>query len=269
MLPNFLGIGVQRSATTWLYECLREHPEIFLPEQKELHFFNRNFDKGLDWYKAFFQGVKGEKAIGEITPDYLHNYEALKRIAMIIPKAKLIISLRNPVDRAYSAYKLLSTRVYKDISFDEAFWQKDYIRKVGFYYNHLRRLYELFPEDQILVILYDDILSSPKKILTNMFVFLDVNPNFSPKALTKKYNKILFPNVQNLLVSIGLGGILSFIKNSKCGDLIKKLFFYLENLRTIKHDKKDFTRYIEVYREDILNLQNLIQRDLSSWLKSS
>lgn len=70
-LPDFLCIGSQRAGTTWLHECLREHPDLFLPEQKELHFFNSSFDKGLEYYSSMFKGgVYGEQKFGEISPNY-------------------------------------------------------------------------------------------------------------------------------------------------------------------------------------------------------
>ena len=270
MLPNFLGIGVQRSATTWLYKCLKEHPHIFLPDKKELHFFDKNFDKGLDWYKSFFERVTHEIAIGEITPDYLYNYKALERMASILPKAKLIVSLRNPVDRAYSAYKLLINKgIYdKNVSFYQAFWQKNYIREVGFYYKHLVYLYNLYPRDQVFVFLYDDILASPEQVLRAIYVFLGVDSSFRPSSLTKKYNKVLFPGLQKFFISIGLGSFLVRLKKSKYGDWIKELFFYFENRKKVKRTQIDYSKYIEVYKEDILNLEKLINRDLSSWIKN-
>ncbi len=268
MLPNFLGIGVQRSATTWLYECLREHPQIFLPDKKELHFFDENFDKGLEWYESFFDRVTNETAIGEITPDYLYNYKALERMASVLPKAKLIVSLRNPVDRAYSAYRLLVANVYnRQVSFHEAFWQEDYIREVGFYYKHLVYLYNLYPRDQVFVFLYDDILASPEQVLRAIYVFLGVDSSFRPSSLTKKYNKVLFPRLQKFFISIGLGSFLDLLKKSKYGDWIKELFFYFENQKKVKRPQIDYSRYIEVYKEDILNLEKLINRDLSSWIR--
>lgn len=268
MLPNFIGVGIQRSATTWIFECLREHPEIYLPPQKEIHFFDENFEKGLDWYKQFFKEAKGKKAIGEITPDYLYNYRALRRIAKTLPNVKLLVSLRHPVERAYSAYRLLKNSYYKDISFEEAFWKKEYIKNVGFYSKHLNVLFDLFPRDNILIFLYDDIVSCPEKVVKNMYTFLGVDSNFIPSTLNKTYNKILFPRVQNLFIKMKMEPILEGIKRSPIGHLIKKSFFYIENKKRVKKKKIDYQKYISVYKEDILKLEKLINRDLSHWLKS-
>ena len=72
MLPNFLGIGAQRAGTTWLYNCLNEHPDVFVSSAKEIHFFSHEFDRGVTWYEGHFQGRNTESAIGEITPNYLN-----------------------------------------------------------------------------------------------------------------------------------------------------------------------------------------------------
>lgn len=72
MLPNFLIIGAPRSGTTWIQENIKHHPEIFMPEQKEIHFFDRNYAMGIEYYEKYFSAYDGQKAIGEATPDYLH-----------------------------------------------------------------------------------------------------------------------------------------------------------------------------------------------------
>ena len=99
-LPNFVGIGAQRAATTWAHICLREHPDVFLPDTKEVHFFNRNFDRGIAWYEAHFARHAGEAAVGEVTPNYLNNEEAIPRMAHVLPEARLFVILREPIQRA-------------------------------------------------------------------------------------------------------------------------------------------------------------------------
>ena len=99
MKPNFLVIGAQRAGTTWLYECLREHPEIFLPETKELHYFDLNHEKGYEWYFQHFEGAS-EKAIGEITPNYYQYPGAIEKAHALLPEAKFIFILREPKAKA-------------------------------------------------------------------------------------------------------------------------------------------------------------------------
>ena len=119
MLPTFIGIGAQRAGTTWAYNCLAEHPQVFMTRKKEQHFFYVNYSRGLDWYAAQFAGAGSAVARGEITPDYLYHPEALANIARDLPDARLFVILRNPIDRAVSAYALHAQR-YAGQSFAQA-----------------------------------------------------------------------------------------------------------------------------------------------------
>ena len=119
-LPNFLCIGAERSGTTWLYEVLKIHPEVYLyPYIKEINFFSEHYQKGLNWYKQFFNGSRKSsyKAIGDISPQYFHEKEAASRIAQDLPNIRLILFLRNPVNRAFSEYKIHNKKLLFKIFF--------------------------------------------------------------------------------------------------------------------------------------------------------
>ena len=107
-LPNLLGLGAQRAGTTWLDGVLRGHPDIFLPSRrKEVHFFDRYFQRGVDWYSTYFPRISlasDFKWIGEITPAYLYDPSVPARILATLPDCHFIVTLRNPADRAYSQY---------------------------------------------------------------------------------------------------------------------------------------------------------------------
>ncbi len=105
-LPDFICIGAQRAGTTWLYQCLKEHPAVFVPEKKEVRFFNYQYSEGLDWYRSHFEGHQPGQILGELTPDYHRQAEAIDRIAKDVPGVKLVYVLRDPVARAYSQYSL-------------------------------------------------------------------------------------------------------------------------------------------------------------------
>lgn len=103
-LPDFVCLGVQKGGTTTLHEMLKNHPKAYLPKEKETHFFSNNYDKGTTWYENIFKDCGREQLCGEITPYYLYHPLAAGRMLKIIPNAKLIILLRDPVDRAISQY---------------------------------------------------------------------------------------------------------------------------------------------------------------------
>ena len=106
MLPNFIIAGAEKSGTSSLSFYISEHPDIYIPKIKELHFFDNsdNYSKGFGWYEKQFSGWSGEKAVGECTPFYMFDYSCAEKIKMQFPDIKVLFILRNPADRAYSNY---------------------------------------------------------------------------------------------------------------------------------------------------------------------
>ena len=170
-LPNFLIIGGQKSGSTWLARNIGQHPEVFL-YKKEIHFFNKdeNYSKGTEWYDSHFSNVSNEILIGEKTPDYFDSDLSRQRIASSLPEAKLIIVLRDPIQRAISAvnhYKNkgeLSPCINLDNLFQGILNEKPenifledkfgFLRK-GYYFQHLNKYLESFSPDQLLVLIYE------------------------------------------------------------------------------------------------------------------
>src|SRR6056297_2233099 len=104
--PDFIGIGAMKAATSWIYKCLIEHPEVCGSSKKELHFFDRpqNYKKGIDYYISFFKHCPQDKAKGEYTPNYLYSPATPELISRHFPNVKIIVCLRNPAERAWSHY---------------------------------------------------------------------------------------------------------------------------------------------------------------------
>ena len=151
MLPTFLIIGAPRAGTSWLSKNLSLHPDIYIPHVKEVHYFDRYYDKGQTFYEEFFDKSCGEKAIGEATPAYLFKENIPELIKKDLGDVKLIVSLRNPVDRLYSRY-LMSKGSYeenKTLSFEEKIQAKPSFIGEGFYYDHLIRYYKHFNKKNI------------------------------------------------------------------------------------------------------------------------
>lgn len=272
---DFIGIGAQKSATSWIDKCLREHPEIYIPPQKELHFFNRNFEKGLDYFKSFFKDVPKNLKKGEITPEYINKLEVAERIYKHFPQVKLIACLRNPIDRAYSQYNF-SKRSWPDENFEQVLQNYSDIREKGFYCKQLKQYLRFFPKEQTLILIYEDIKKDPLKFIQKIYAFLGVNENFVPQSLYKKVNTgkwiIHFPKTRKFLHRVSWGKtFLNFLRKLKIDKLelairtkriekIKKL-----NIRPkeIKKETRQFVR--NIYNNDIKNLEKLIGRNLSFW----
>jgi hypothetical protein len=296
-LPNFLIIGAGKAGTRSLYSYLQQHPEVYMSPIKETNFFalegeeinfkgpkaNQEINSwsinNLEDYQKMFDSVQSEKAIGEASPLYLYSPKAPDRIKHYIPHAKLIAVLRNPAERAFSNYNYFSIPEVEPLSFENALqaeterinnqweWIWHY-KNLGFYYSQLQRYYKIFSPNQIKVYLYEDIQADSQKVMSDLFNFIGVDPNFIPNTY-KKYNvtyKVKSKALLNFFEKPNL--IKNFIRNL-VPDTIRKPMaakVYRSNLVKPQLEPKIISELIEVYREDILRLQDLIQRDLSAWL---
>ncbi|WP_456374042.1 sulfotransferase domain-containing protein [Methanocaldococcus sp.] len=303
---DFIGIGVPKCGTTWLAKCLSEHPEIYIPENKEIHFFNKyyysevfeyeeNYKKGLDWYISHFQGSK-ESIKGEFSPSYFSDPFAYKRIKKHFPDIKLIVIFRNPIERLYSSYlyslpsSFVLRKHFKEIRDLEDITFEDYIKiakwdvDVGFYYKHLKKWLSLFDDEQIYICFYEDIKSNPKLLLKNILKFLEVqNIDYSFKSLTKKVYVGVVPNKNSIWYNVfnkfeklyvksidKFPYIYSIVKKLELGKFYQKLYLSLAYKKSEKKPeiKKETKEYlINLYKDDILSLSEYTKRDLSHWLK--
>jgi Sulfotransferase domain len=194
-LPTFLVVGAMRSGTTSLYRYLQAHPQVHIP-RKEIHFFDRRFDRGLDWYRSRFEGWSGEPAIGEATPTYMYEPEAVARIAEVLPEVRVVAMLRNPVDRAYSHYWMEHARGRDPRTFEEAVEAElggdgsDYLER-GRYLPQLERLEATFGRARVHVALLEDLERSPGSTYAETCRFLDVDDQFRPDDLGRRVNRFV------------------------------------------------------------------------------
>ncbi|MGR3279804.1 sulfotransferase family protein [Acaryochloris marina NIES-2412] len=299
-MPNFLIIGAGKSATTSLYYYLKQHPQIFTSPRKEPRFFAFEGEKlsfgdpssstvncvtDLEVYRSLFKQVSNEIAIGEASTWYLSSYKAPKRIYHHIPNVKLIAILRDPVERAYSHFlHLLRDKVEPITDFKQAMSAEDiriqnnwsphwHYKQQGFYYLHLQRYFDLFERDQIRVYLYEDFINNPLEVLQDIFHFLDVEETFIPN-MSIKYNTSGLPKSKNLHQFL----MKRFWRNKQSRTTLDRFlslnfnqYIQAKIIQLNLNQKPQLSpklrvSFIEEYREDILKLQDLIKRDLSSWL---
>jgi hypothetical protein len=199
-LPDFVIIGAQRGGTTSLYRYLIEHPDIEPASRKEVHFFDGNYERGMDWYRAHFPLQGASRLTGEASPSYLFAPAAPARIRAALPQARYIALLRNPVDRAFSHYQLMVKRGIEPLSFEEAIaaeperltgtgdpftlaWRHfSYIRR-GLYAEQLERWLASFPREQLLVLKSEDFYAEPAATLRQTQAWLGL-PARLPATLT-------------------------------------------------------------------------------------
>lgn len=204
-LPSFLSIGAQKCATTWLYNCLKQHPDIHLGPKNRIRYFepavNARYD--LDWYRNFFRDARPHQIIGEFRVEYLFVPETPALIHRTLPASKFLVNLRNPVDRAVSAYLWNVRRgLLPDLDLDQGMAlalgagdsgplddQRELLRRVvtmGFYDEQLERYLALFEPEQFLFLLTDEIERDPVACIRAVFRFLGVDSRFVPSGLTAK-----------------------------------------------------------------------------------
>jgi hypothetical protein len=241
----------------------------------------------MDTYLSLFDGAGNARAIGEASPTYLYNARAPQLIKEHIPNAKIIAILRQPADRAFSAFMhVVRDKRESIVDFAEALEHEEgrialnwgpiwhYIR-VGYYYEQIKRFYELFEPEQIRVYLYDDFSAGPIEILQDIFRFLDVDDSFIPDVSVKA-------NVSGIQRSQSLYWIIErlftrpnpirTVARQAIGEETRWRFTSSVRNRNIVRQSisPDLRRQLtELFREDILHLQELLNRDLSGWLYNS
>jgi hypothetical protein len=191
---NFIICGTQKGGTTALDAYLREHPEVCMANIKEAHYFDdeKHFSKGHpDYakYHAFFSPRKNHKVLGETTPIYMYWPTSLKRIFEYNPKMKLIIILRNPIDRAHSHWNMHRSKNVETLSFGEAIATEkercseplsyehrkfSYVDR-GHYLDQLRRIWEYFPKENVLVLKSEDLKQNPNTTLNQVATLLGIS----------------------------------------------------------------------------------------------
>ncbi len=290
---DFLCVGAEKSGTTWIAEMLRRHPQIFIPSQKELHYFNRkfvedpsldnyHFDKPVEWYLSFFRDAKPVQIKGEICPSYLWDEFAPTRIYEFNNKLKIFMILRDPVERTLSGYRFF---VQKGIIPGKNL-QQDLLRYAPLtlhrstYFKQVERFVRLFPREQIRVYFFDDLRKDPANFLKNVESFLgvfewvpeDVNNlvNVTGEPISKTLNRILFYSrrlARHYLPPIAF----EWARQIGLADKLEKI---RQSNRSRKHpsekhalDEKTRQWLQEYFRSDIEQLEELLGVDLSAWKK--
>jgi hypothetical protein len=173
-LPEIIHVGPGRTGTTWLHRVLEGH--VDLPYGiKETQFFGAYYDKGIDWYARHFRYATGERPIVEICPAYFLRTEALERIKIHIPNCRIVTTMRDPVDRVYSAYKAQSHQGRAPRgTFDVALKASPNLASGNRYAFHLRKCFETFGRENVLVTMYDELRAQPQSYLDGVTDFLGI-----------------------------------------------------------------------------------------------
>jgi hypothetical protein len=208
ILPNFLIIGAQKCGTTWLADQIGRHPDVFVAP-REIHYFDKEqrLKRGPVWYSRHFLNGAGRKRVGEKTPDYLwangdgaegHLPQVHYHLHALLPNARLITVLRNPVDRFTSAllHLMRTGRLSPDLTMDELALNPNETMRAhgivekGFYWRQLTAYLELFPRERMLTLIFEeDIVARPEKGLRSVCEFLELDYKRLPAPDKTKRNE--------------------------------------------------------------------------------
>jgi len=188
--PTFIGIGAQKCASTWVYRILEDHPEVWVSDRKELDFFSLYYDRGFQWYERHFKNAEAEIR-GEISPSYFHDALSPVRAAAYKPDLKILITLRDPVERAFSNH-LHEIRLGffqgPDLRFEAGLKNNVMYLEKSKYAQHIKRWMAHFPKDRFLVLLQEEIRDDPMREAESVYRFLNVTPGHESQFLHRRAN---------------------------------------------------------------------------------
>jgi hypothetical protein len=275
-LPTFVGIGAPRSGTTWLNILLASHPDVYTPTLRdEINFFDRYYDRGLDWYRTLFPPVEDAErymAIGEVTPQYLECEACPERIYRTLPESKLMVMLRHPVDRAYSQYGFFVQRRNYRGSFADFVAERPRALERGFYSRFLERYLSFFDRTRILALVFEDAVVEVSKTKRTLAGFLEIDVDrFPADTGSGKVNPSSVPTLQHLYGMVAMSGrqlrkwhmepIVDFVMRTRIPRMLAKG----DPLPPLEEDLK--RNLSQRYQDEFDALERCMQVDLTCWRK--
>lgn len=234
LMIDFLGIGAQKAGTTWLYDKMRRHPNVGFPAGKEVHFWDNQHSRGVQWYQSLFAtDRKPGKKIGEITPSYsILPLQRIRECCKHFPDLRLIYLLRSPIDRAWSAAKMALENSQMTINEASEQWFLDHFRSSGsrmrgHYARCIANWATAYPKEQLHLCFFDDLVANPADLLRGCFQHIGVDDS----------------------------------QYDWSNNLSTKVF------KSLDHELPDRLRYEleQIYLPEIAALEQMLDVDLSAW----
>ena len=271
MMPNFLFAGAAKCGSTWFFRTLKAHPEVFVPRAKDIYYFDANYHRGPGWYESFFEDAGYARAIGEVSHDYLYSKEALERIAVDLPGVRIVLCLRDPIRRAYSAYLFMCRNGTAEATFRRTLEVNRNIMERGRYAEFVARYLEKLGEDRVKVFLFDQLEADPSGLAESLYAFLGVDSSFVYEDAEKKVlpaSKARFQWLASgakkgarLARRLGYPGLVGAVKGTALvGALYKPVDSKVSGIS--EEDRLWLYRYFE---GDIAALERLLGVSLERW----
>jgi len=287
MFPTFFIVGTPKAGTTSLYYYLDEHPEIFMSPIKEPNFFShieiigQNLyykEKSIgdrERYENLFEAVTTEKVIGEASVSYLFYKKTPERIKEEVPEARIIVILRNPIDRGFSHFLMDQRLGLVNFSFEDIVFKRIHhpmidlyyqqFIEIGFYHDQVKRYFDVFGKEQVRVFLTEDLKNNLERVVLDVYDFLNIEDKRLPN-LDRKHNVYRTPRnkiVKNLYSSKKIRAIAKTVIPDCFASAVK-------DYALIQDKKPELSENIKIYlndlfHKDILLTSELIKRDLTYW----
>ncbi|MDO8991270.1 MAG: sulfotransferase [Sideroxyarcus sp.] len=273
-MVDFIFLGPSKTASTWIFEVLRPHPQLFVPASKDIYFFDKYFERGVAWYERFFSDAPEGCACGELSHDYFSSEQAIRRIHAYDPDIKLICCLRNPFERAYSSYQHLVRVGLCSGSFETALKEFPFIVDEGRYHTNLCQILACFDRASVLVLDFDELEADPRRFARRIFSFLQVDEDFVPDVLDKKINTARRPRSKLLarmakqaallIRKLGYPNLLGRLKHSR---LINRIVYRpdAEGAKQATPQRVYPDHLVRLYHNELDELSLLLQTDYSKW----
>ncbi len=277
--PNFFIVGAQRCRTTFLYNYLKQIPRVYMSPVKEPGYFSVSINPKLKLtkpirdkkkYLKLFSGVKDEIAIGEASPSYLWDPKAPKLIHETVPDAKIIMILRDPVERSYSHYLLGLGLGYQTLPFREAMKKAlngldDYSNRIAstsFYSEQVKRYLNFFKKEQIKIFIFEEFMKDIRKSVREVLDFLEVSSEIpdSVKIVTNTVDVSAGRFTKHLIRNKVLRLLVRDLIPAEGGSIVRKFFSKKTKKPPLSEDDRKFVK--EVYKEDAKNLQIILGRHM-------
>ncbi len=274
MRPTFVGIGGQKTASTWTYMVLREHPEICMSEMKEIHYFSQEYDRGEDWYLSFFESCENAKVAGEFSVTYYRNPEVRERIHRFNPQMKILMNLRDPVERSFSHYRFKSQLGQYTEPFDEALDVHPEIIQWSKYGELVLPYVETFGRENVHFIKQEDVHSRPDDVTRELYEFLGVDPSFTTDFGKKTVNSTIDPKsvlLERMRHKVwcwvndhGMYRIVPIIRRSGLSNLYRKLNHNKKKQQRLSDEQRQSLR--ARFTDDLQRFMDGTGVDVSEWM---
>ena len=280
--PNFFIVGAPKAGTTSIYEYIKNHPQIFMSSIKEPNYFSINILNENDQLKPIrnkkkyldlFKNIKNEKIIGEASPFYLSDHDAPKLIHDVSPTAKILIIIRDPVEREFSHFLMHyaageTVRTFHDqlqIEIKNHQTSSEYFAlKHGMYYENVKRYLDIFDKNQVKIIIFEEFIRNTEKSLQSLFDFLNIDLSI-PENVDQVYNQFALPRNQISSSIIRNQTIKKIVKNilpRRTSISIYETFFVKKGYKKPDMKNEDMERLVRFYQNDVEKIKKLLGREL-------